>query len=84
MLLRRVEPEYPTMAKKMRIAGDVVLSARVTKDGWVANVKKVSGSSLLAEEAMRVVRQWRYEPYKLNGELQDVDITITMHFRLPN
>jgi TonB family protein len=81
-LLRRVEPNYPPFAKQQRIQGDVVLSARVTKDGTVEHIQKTSGSPVLEPAAVAAVRQWKYDPYKLNGQAQDVDIVITVQFRL--
>jgi periplasmic protein TonB len=81
-LLRRVEPVYPMFAKQQRIQGDLVLSARVTKDGSVDRIKRVSGNPVLEPAAMAALRQWKYDPYKLNGQPQDVDISVTLQFRL--
>jgi protein TonB len=81
-LLYRVEPTYPQFAKQQRVQGRVVLSARITKDGMVEQLKQISGSPVLEQAAIAAVRQWKYEPYKLNGQPQDVDITITIQFRL--
>jgi protein TonB len=81
-LLYRVEPIYPPFAKQQHLQGSVVLSARVMKDGSVDRLKRISGSPVLEQAAVAAVRQWKYEPYKLNGEPQDVDISITVQFRL--
>lgn len=81
-LIHRVEPEYPSFAKQQRVQGEVALSARVLKDGTVSNIKRIRGNPILGPSAIAAVRQWRYEPYRLNGQLQDVDITITVQFRL--
>lgn len=84
MLLHRVEPEYPLMARKLRLAGDVELAAKITKTGTVENVRRVKGSSVLAVSAVNAVKQWRYEPYTVNGEAQEVEVSIVLHFRMPN
>jgi protein TonB len=81
-LLYRIEPEYPQLAKQQRLQGNIVLTARVLKDGRVDHIKRVSGSPLLENAAITAVRQWKYEPYKLNGQPQEVDISITVQFRL--
>jgi protein TonB len=81
-LLYRIEPIYPQFAKQQRVQGNVVLTARVLKDGSVDHIRRVSGSPLLENAALAAVRQWKYEPYKLNGQPQDVDISITVQFRL--
>ncbi len=81
-LLHHVPPIYPRIGREQHYEGNVLLSARITKDGTVENVKRVSGNPVLGNAAVLAVRQWRYEPYKLNGQPQDVDTTITVHFQL--
>jgi protein TonB len=34
----------------------------------------------LDDEAVHVVRQWKYQPYLLNGEPVEIGTTITMRF----
>jgi TonB family protein len=80
-LLKRVEPVYPLFAKQQRIQGDIVVSARITKDGTLDRLKRVKGNPVFEPAAYAALKQWRYEPYKLNGQAQDVDTTITLQFR---
>ncbi|HYL13689.1 MAG TPA: TonB family protein [Terriglobales bacterium] len=82
-LLHRVDPIYPYQAKQQHIDGDVVLQARIGKDGRVAEVKAVRGNAFLANAAVAAVRQWRYEPYKLNGDPVDMQAEIVIKFALP-
>ncbi len=82
-LLRRINPNYPSMAIQQRISGAVVLQARIGKDGHVHDVKVVSGHPFLASAATDAVRQWQYEPYKLNGQPVDLQTQITVNFNLP-
>ncbi len=79
-LVHRVEPVYPRTAVASDAGGTVVLSAKVTKKGTVENVKVVRGSELLARAAVDAVRQWRYQPYRLDGQPVEVETTITIHF----
>lgn len=83
-LLQRVEPVYPQFARQQRYQGEVVLAFRITKYGTVENVRRVSGNPMLGLAAIQAVKRWRYEPYKLNGEPQEIDTTVTMKFKLPN
>jgi TonB family protein len=82
VLVRRVEPDYPTLARQNRIEGEVVLEARVDKAGYVTGLRVESGNSLLASAAMRAVQKWRYRPSRLNGEPVEVPIRITLKFVL--
>jgi protein TonB len=82
VLVHRVEPMYPAMAKQTGIQGAVVLDAVVDTTGKVAQVRVVKGNSLLAAAAVQAVRQWRYQPYQLNGEPIQVAVKITLNFEL--
>ena len=82
VLLHRVEPLYPPLAKQSGIAGAVVLQALVDQNGALTRLRVASGNSLLAAAALRAVRQWRYRPPRLNGQPVEVPIQITLNFDL--
>jgi periplasmic protein TonB len=82
LLIYRVEPAYPPLAKQARIQGVVVLTAIIGKDGNVQNLQIVSGHPLLAPAAIEAVKQWRYKPFLLNGQPVEVETTVTVNFRV--
>ena len=82
-LIRRVSPTYPAAALQQRISGPVVLQARIGKDGRVHDVKVVRGHPFLATAAVEALRQWQYDPYKLNGQPVDLQTQVTINFNLP-
>lgn len=83
LVVHKVQPVYPQMAKIARVQGNVVLAAIIGKDGTIQNLHVVSTASpLLNQSAIDAVRQWRYKPYILNGEPVEVDTTITVTFTL--
>ena len=82
MLLKKVNPEYPEEARRGRIQGTVVLHVLISKAGDIARIEVVSGDPLLAPEAIRVVKLWRYRPYLLNGNPVEVDTQILINFTL--
>jgi periplasmic protein TonB len=83
MIIHRVNPTYPQMAKIARVQGPVVLAAIIGKDGAIQNLHVVSSASpLLNQSAIDAVKQWRYRPYILNGEPVEVDTQITVNFTL--
>ena len=81
-LIRRVEPSYPPIAKQAHISGTVILHAIIAKDGTVQELQLISGPPLLVRNAMDAIRQWRYQPYLLNGEPVEVETTISVIFTL--
>ena len=79
-LLRKVLPRYPEMARRAGVTGDVVLTATITVDGSLRDIKVISGSPLLREEAIAAAKQWRYSPYLLGGKPVQTETRITMNF----
>lgn len=82
LLIRKVVPPYPALAKATRTEGTVVLSATIAKDGTIANLRVVSGPAMLQEAALDAVSQWRYRPYLLNGDPVAVETTVNVVFTL--
>jgi periplasmic protein TonB len=83
LVIHRVQPIYPQMAKIARVQGAVVLAAIIGKDGTIQNLHVLSTASpLLNQAALDAVKQWRYRPYILNGEPVEVDTQITVNFTL--
>ena len=82
LLVHKVTPQYPPIAKSARVQGAVVLQASIGKDGTIQNLKVVSGHPMLSQAAIEAVKQWKYKPYFLNGQPVDVDTTITVNFTL--
>jgi len=82
LLIHRVEPTYPALARAARIQGDVVLSAIISTNGDIQNLQLVSGHPMLVPSALAAVKQWRYKPYLLNGQPVEVETTITVIFAL--
>jgi protein TonB len=84
LLVHRVEPVYPSIARAARVQGDVVLSAVINTNGDIQNLQLVSGHPMLVPNAIAAVKQWRYKPYLLNGQPVEVETTITVIFALTN
>jgi protein TonB len=81
-LIHRVEPQYPIIAKQIRLEGAVVLKAIISREGNIEQVEVASGPALLARAAETAVSQWKYRPYLLNGVPVEVETQITVNFVL--
>ncbi len=82
MVLHKVQPTYPPLARTARVQGSVLLAAVIGKDGSIQNLHVISGHPLLTQAALDAVRQWKYRPYILNGEPVEVDTQVTVNFTL--
>lgn len=82
LLVSKVDPIYPPLARQARIQGIVVLTVIVGKTGDVEDVQLVSGHPMLAPAAIEAVKQWKYRPYLLNGDPIAVDTQVQVNFML--
>ena len=82
LLIKKVQPAYPPLARQARIQGTVLLQAEISKDGAIENLRLISGHPMLAPAAIEAVKQWRYKPYMLNGEPVAVETQVQVNFTL--
>lgn len=82
LLINRVPPIYPPLARQARIQGTVVLKAKINQTGDVVSLELVSGHPMLAPAAIEAVKQWKYLPYILNGNAVDVETQVRVNFTL--
>lgn len=80
-LIRAMLPSYPQIARANRVAGEVTLDALVDEHGNVRDVKVISGPLLLREAAKEALRQWKYEPARLDGRATAMHLTVTVKFQ---
>ena len=63
MIVRRVEPVYPDLARRAGIDGTVELEVSIDATGKVTDVEVVRGLPLgLSQAAADAVHQWTYKP----------------------
>lgn len=82
LLIRRIPPIYPSIARTARVSGTVVLAATISKRGFITNLQVVSGPPMLRQAALDAVRNWLYKPYLLNNQPTEVQTTIDVDFSL--
>jgi TonB family protein len=77
------DPEYSEEARKAKYQGTVVLWMVVGADGRPQQVRVQRSLGMgLDEKAIEAVRQWKFEPAKLNGQSVPVQINVEVNFRL--
>ena len=61
-VIRKVDPRYPEVARRMNLSGPVKVIAVVAQDGNVKKVEPVGGSPILVEAAQSAISQWKFTP----------------------
>jgi TonB family protein len=80
--IHEVAPDYPQIAQKSGIEGMVIIEAIIDVDGTVRDARILRSIPFLDRAALDAVRQWRYEPTRLNGVVVPVAVTVTVQFHL--
>ena len=81
--LQTVRASYPPMALRMGIEADVVLKIQVDTEGRVIKAEIIKSAGIgFDEEAVRAVRQFRFEPAQKDGKKVPSELTYIYRFRL--
>jgi len=79
---RPVRPNYPMLARQMKVQGSVILQALIGRDGIIQNLHVVSGPHILASAAEDAVRQWHFKPHFQGSEPVETEAKITVNFTI--
>ncbi len=61
-VVNRIVPDYPVLARTIKLSGVVKVAVLVAPDGSVKSVDLRGGHPLLAQAAVDAVRHWKWEP----------------------
>jgi periplasmic protein TonB len=67
-VLSKVQPEYPAIAKQLKVHGVADLEAVVSEDGTVEKVNIVSGNPILTKPAADALKKWKFKPISSDGK----------------
>lgn len=80
--IKDVKPVYPQPAMAAQAMGTVLIEATIGADGKVRNARVLRSIAALDQAALDAVRQWEYEPSRLNGIAVAVTMVIVVTFSL--
>jgi protein TonB len=78
----KVTPEYPPIARQLKIVGDVELEALVTESGTVEKVNIVSGNPVLTRPASEAVKKWKFAPFITDGKAVKALVPVSLSFKM--
>jgi TonB family protein len=82
LIVHRVQPTYPDLAKQSKIEGVVVLGAIIDECGHVVDLKPITGPPELTAATVTAVKQWEYKPFLLSGRPRVVATRVRVKFKL--
>ena len=82
LLVEKTEPEYPGIAKMLKLQDTVTIDATVAESGSVVSAKHLSGNVAFKSAAIAAVMKRRYNPHLVNGVPTGFVTTVTLEFSL--
>ena len=80
--ISKVQPEYPAVARQLKIQGLVELEAVVSASGEVAKVSVVSGNPVLTKPASEALKKWKFRPFTMDGKAVSAQVPVSISFKL--
>jgi len=77
-----VRPDYPLLARQMKVQGAVALLALISREGQIQNLRVLSGPPILARAAEEAVRQWHFKPHYEGAQAVETQARITVNFTI--
>jgi TonB family protein len=75
-------PAYPSLSRQMKVQGSVLLQAFIGADGFIQDLRVLSGPAILASAAREAARGWQFKPYLQNGRPVETQAKITVNFTI--
>jgi len=77
-------PSYPRLAKRKGIEGTVVYEVWLDENGKQIKIKlkDSSGTQMLDKAASKAIAQWKFLPYKMNGQAVAHRVYVPIKFKL--
>ncbi len=81
-VVEKTPPEYPPMARQLKIVGKVEVEISIDSDGAVSAVKIASGNPLLTAAVVGAVKKWKFAPFMENGAPAKAVASLGFDFKL--
>jgi len=82
--LHNPKPQYPPIARRMRLEGTVIIHVLVNSTGKpeVVSLGKSSGAAVLDQAALNAVQNWSFLPARQGNKTVPAWIDVPIHFHL--
>jgi protein TonB len=82
-IIGQVKPQYTAEAKEKRVSGTAILESVIDREGCIRSTRVLKGLPYgLDEVAMAAIRNWAFEPARLNGEPVKVYYVLTVNYQI--
>lgn len=78
--IRRVQPEYPSMARGSNVGGSVLVNVTIDAQGSVSSAKAFEGPAMFRRAAEDAARKWKFRPATRDGYAIESEQVIEFRF----
>jgi TonB family protein len=78
----KTQPDYPPIAKQLKIGGKVEVDVTIGPDGSVENVKILSGNAMLTSAVVSAVKKWKFTPFTQDGAATKAMAMLQFDFKM--
>jgi TonB family protein len=78
--IRKVQPEYPLMARGSNVGGTVLVLVTIDRDGSVNSTRVIEGPDVFRRVAEEAARKWKFRPATRDGQAVESEQTIQFRF----
>jgi protein TonB len=79
-VVTKVAPEYPALAKQLKISGAVELDVVIAENGTVEAVTPISGNPVLTKPAAEALKKWKFKPFQEDGAPVKAQAAVKINF----
>jgi periplasmic protein TonB len=77
-----IQPQYPIIARNMRLSGVVQIDVLVDETGKVTTIEKSSGPDILRRAATDALKKWKFKPFLRDGQAVKATGFVKFNFAL--
>ncbi|HJT87781.1 MAG TPA: energy transducer TonB [Bryobacteraceae bacterium] len=78
----RVEPEYSTVARQLKLEGEVKVDVVINEEGAVDEITPISGNPVLAQCVKEALKRWKFTPFKVDGKSVKATAPFSFTFKM--
>jgi len=79
---KKTPPDYPPIAKQLKIAGHVQVDVTIDAEGNVETVRVVSGNAMLTQSVITAVKKWKFTPFTQDGAATKALAALDFDFKM--
>src|SRR5258708_14675839 len=80
--IKKTAPDYPPIAKQLRIVGHVHVDVTIDAEGNVESVTVVTGNAMLTPSVVAAVKKWKFTPFTQEGAATKAVAALDFDFKM--